>query len=163
MDTIKISKNGITVSFNIHEMQYAMTTEQRQALAKDLCWDEIMQEALERLAGTSDCYNGNDGNAAFEFLRDQIVDQALNIKFGAFDRVRGKIQGHLFDSRLYWSLLHNRNTLPNSDVEIGEWFRQWSRVNGFEDSNYCDKSSGELADAVVAKFEELLKEEVNNG
>ena len=160
MDDITISKNGITVSLDFDELKDHMTYEQREALAKDLCWDEILQEAKSRLAGSSDCWDGRDKKMTFDFLKDQMIDQALSIKFGAFDRVRQKITDHLFDSRLYWSLVHNRDELMPQSVTVSEWFAEWSRRNGFEDSNYCDKPSGELADEVIQIFEALLKEEI---
>lgn len=156
-----ISKNGITIELNFNELKEHMTSEQREELAKDLCWDEIMEEAKSRLAGQGDCWSGADKNMSFEFLRDQIVDEALNIKFGAFDRVRQRIKDHLFDSRLYWSLVHCRHEImPNCNVTVADWFREWSRLNGFEESNYCDKPSDELANNVISQFERLLKEEV---
>lgn len=160
-EEIQISKNGISVTLNLMELKESLTSEQRETLAKDLCWDEIMEEAKARLAGSSDCWSGNDRNTTFEFLRDQMIDQALNIKFGAFDRVRQKIKDHLFDSRLYWSLIHCRDEIPHGRVTVSDWFREWSRFNGFEDSNYCDKPSDELANAVIAKFEEILKAELS--
>ena len=160
-DNFTISKNGITISIDMIELKEHMTSEQKELLAKDLCWDEIMEEALARLAGTTVCYSGHDKNTSFEFLRDQIIDQALNIKFGAFDRVRQKIKDHLFDSRLYWSLVHSRQEIADG-IEVSTWFREWSNKNGFEDSNYCDKPSDELANDVIANFERLLKAEVGN-
>ena len=163
-DKIEISKGGVTVSLDMIELKETLTSEQRMRLAQDLCWDEVLNEAKMRLASNSECWSGDDNSMSFEFLKEQIIDNALAFKFGAFDRVRQKIKDCLFDNRLYWAAIHDRTPIESyatvSGQTVGEIFRQWFERNGFEDSNYCDKKSDEIANDIILKFECLVKNEL---
>ena len=153
---VTIEHNGVKIQFNLNDMAEIMSEDDRKRMAEALCWDELMEEALKRLAGESFCHSSSDYEKSFFFLRDQIIDEALKLRFGAFDKVRQLIQDQLFEARLYWKLWHN-----------SEWFRErgvdilgWMRDNGFDDSNYCDSTSGELANKIMNNISLMMKQEL---
>jgi len=160
---IIINMNGVSVGFDFSALRDCMTSDERMNLAKSLCWDEVLEEAVLRLAGASDCSSSEDYNLSWEFMADQIVNEALKVRFGAFRRIRESLQDQHFEARMYWKLYHDSGHLfydKNGDpVTVSRWFREWCESNGFKDSNYCDKESSEWADDVVEKFERLMREE----
>lgn len=164
MNDITIDVRGLTLSINISELSESLTSEEKMALAEGLCWDDVMQEAIRRLAGQSQYSISEDYTRSWDFLADQIADQALNVRFGAFRRVCESLQNQHYEARMYWKLRHdNGHLFYDSDgrsVTVGNWFRTWCERNGFKDSNFLDRESGAWAANVVAEFEKLMRKEL---
>lgn len=151
MGDIVIEKGGVRIELNFSKLAESLSREDRMNMASALCWDEVMQEAIDRLAGQSEAWSSTDSEKSFEFLKQQIVDKALQLKFHAFSKVRDDLRDMFFESRLYWKLYHDETLPEKFDV----W--AWLKANGFEGSNYTDVEASALADSIVVKIEAVMR------
>ena len=128
------------------------TAETRMKIAEALCWDEVMIEAMKRLAGNSDSYSSDDDKTGREFLR-QVEDHALRSRHTLLARLVNGWRDTFFETRLYWKMYR--------DEKHRDFFQNWLKLNGFEVSNYQDKEAsdiaGKLGDKLIAEFRVAFK------
>ena len=163
MTDITIKKDGITITLDLGQLAENLSADDKRALAQVLCWDELLNEAKARLAGSSEAWSSCDKELSFDFLKTQIIDQALALRFGAYSRAHDALRDMGFDSRLYWKLYHSDDVVydrSGNQLRVGSWFSNWSRANGFNDSNYCDKEAKEWAEDIIARVEALLRADI---
>lgn len=104
-----------------------LSAEDRHQMAEAITWDAIEQEAMDRLAGQSECWSSEDDTLRLQFLarvEAHLLSGRVWSALGHLDAVAKNITCH---EHLYWLLWHDESTR--------NWFPAWAKAHGVE-SNY---------------------------
>lgn len=139
------------LSINLSKMlaDEDFSEEQKVTLARQVCWGDVMKEALARLSGESSSWDCTDSVESRDFLL-KVAGQAKRVKYTELENAITGIKDSAFEHRLYWKAYHEENP------KYAPILQEWLKVRGFSQSNHCDTEANAYKDKIKTLVEEAL-------
>ena len=126
-----VTADGFEARFELSRIFETMSGEEKEQLARALCFGHVMDEALKRLTGDSEWWDSEDKERGARLLAS-IGENSLSGAFGIWSKLIESAKSTTSHEHIYW-LLYHMDEWPNYKTP-----RDWLNGAGISDNHVND-------------------------